>query len=126
MKNQLIVSLAAILLSATSAFAATIETADTDIGNVVVAASNGLTLYTFRNDTDNVSNCYDNCAVSWPPFIAKEGAEATADLSIIDRKDGTRQWALRGQPLYFWVGDSERGDVSGEGVGNVWDAARNK
>ena len=46
-------------------------------------------------------------------------------LGIIERNDGVRQWALNGQPLYFWAGDAERGDATGDGVGGVWDVVRN-
>ena len=40
------------------------------------------------------------------------------------RTDGTFMWAHDGAPLYTWVGDSEKGDVSGEGMGGVWHVAK--
>jgi len=84
-----------------------------------------MTLYTFRNDAANTSNCYDSCAEAWPPFAASASDSASGALGIIERRDGTRQWALNGKPLYFWVGDSARGDATGDGVGGVWDVVRN-
>ncbi|MEM9475325.1 MAG: hypothetical protein AAGA71_08520 [Pseudomonadota bacterium] len=109
----------------TQAAAGTLVAINTDIGQVVAAANNGMTLYTFRNDAPNQSNCYNDCAQAWPPFAAGAAAKPEGALGIIDRNDGTRQWALNGQPLYFWAGDSARGDATGDGVGGVWDVVRN-
>lgn len=118
---------AAALLAAygTQTQAETLVAVNTDIGQVVAAEKTGMTLYTFRNDAANRSTCYDNCAQAWPPFAAGASAKANGALGVIDRADGTRQWALNGQPLYFWAGDSARGDVTGDGVGGVWDVVRN-
>ena len=120
-----ILAAAALALVSTAAVAAPTATANSDIGTVVTSAKTGLTLYTFRNDAKNQSNCYNDCAAAWPPFTAAASAKASGDLGIIDRKDGSRQWTLNGQPLYFWAGDQARGDVTGDGVGGVWDAVRN-
>lgn len=110
-------------LSATSAAASSLIAVNTDIGEVI-AASNGMTLYTFRNDGPNTSNCYGDCAAAWPPFQASASAAPNGPLGIIDRRDGARQWVLNGKPLYFWAGDQKRGDATGDGVGGVWDAVR--
>lgn len=123
MKRSLIA--AALFAAFTSQAAAeTLVVVDTSLGGVVAAANNGMTLYTFRNDASGVSNCYDSCADAWPPFTAGASATAYGNLSIIDRRDGTRQWTLNGQPLYFWQGDQQRGDATGDGVGGVWDVVR--
>lgn len=124
MKRIILTTAAALTLAASALSAATLETVDTDSGAVIAAANSGLTLYTFRKDVTGLSNCYDDCAAAWPPFIASPSAKADGDLTIIERRDGTLQWALAGQPLYFWAGDAERGDVTGDGVGGVWDAVR--
>ncbi len=111
-------------LSAASALAApAIQTVDTDKGKVI-ADEKGMTLYTFKKDESGKSNCYDDCAVKWPPYIAADGAAADGDYTLVDRKDGKKQWALKGMPLYFWVKDTKQGDATGDGVGKVWDAAR--
>ena len=124
MKRTALIAAAALAMIGTTATAKTLATVNSDIGQVIVSAKNGLTLYTFRNDARNTSNCYNDCATAWPPFTASVSAKANGALSIIKRKDGTRQWALNGKPLYFWAGDSQRGDVTGDGVGGVWDAVR--
>ena len=86
----------------------------------VFATGNGLTLYTFKKDKAGVSNCYDGCAVNWPPFAASEAAKEWGAFTKIERKDGSLQWAYNDQPLYRWIGDQKEGDTNGQGVGSVW------
>lgn len=125
MKLTMIATLSALAFGATAASASTLVSVNSDIGKVVASGQNGMTLYTFRNDTKGSSNCYGKCADAWPPFTAGASAKADGTLDIIERNDGTRQWALNGKPLYFWAGDSAKGDATGDGVGGVWDAVRN-
>lgn len=124
MKPQLTTAAIALVMTASAAAAADLIAVNTSSGQVVAAADNGLTLYTFRKDSANTSNCYDSCADAWPPFLADAGAKAKGSLTVIERRDGTQQWAMGGKPLYFWAGDEARGDVTGDGVGGVWDAVR--
>jgi predicted lipoprotein with Yx(FWY)xxD motif len=124
MTRSLLIIASAISVFGTAASAKTLATVNSDIGPVIASAKSGLTLYTFRNDAKNTSNCYNDCATAWPPFTASASAKPSGSLGIIKRKDGSRQWALNGKPLYFWAGDSARGDVTGDGVGGVWDAVR--
>ncbi|MEM9973006.1 MAG: hypothetical protein AAF771_02425 [Pseudomonadota bacterium] len=111
-------------LAGTAASASTLVAVNTNIGEVIAAGKNGMTLYTFRNDAADTSNCYGDCAQAWPPFTAGDAAKANGALGVIERRDGTRQWTLNGQPLYFWAGDSAQGDATGDGVGGVWDVVR--
>ena len=112
------------LISAASAFAApAVQTVETGKGEVV-AAENGMTLYTYKKDEKGESYCYDKCATNWPPYLGDASAKAEGDYTLVDRKDGKKQWALKGMPLYFFVKDAKKGDATGDGVGKVWDAAR--
>ncbi|MBU6953390.1 hypothetical protein [Hahella sp. HN01] len=95
----------------------------TSVGEVFANAQ-GMTLYTFTKDSSGVSACYDGCADSWPPFLAKQDAKTWGEFSVVARKDGTYQWAYKNQPLYLWVGDRKQGDATGHGVGDVWFAAK--
>ncbi len=79
-----------------------------------------MTLYIFDKDKRDVSNCYEDCAVSWPPYLVPEKAQSKENFTIVLRKDGSRQWAYKGQPLYYWAGDQNPGDKTGDGVGGVW------
>ncbi len=125
MNRTLIATLIAATAFGATASAGTLGAVNSEIGKVIVSAKTGMTLYTFRKDAANRSNCYSDCAEAWPPFQAASSAKADGALGIIDRKDGSRQWTLNGKPLYFWAGDRRRGDVTGDGVGGVWDAVRN-
>jgi predicted lipoprotein with Yx(FWY)xxD motif len=84
----------------------------------------GMTLYVFANDEPGESACTnDTCISAWPPLLANEESVAEAPLTIVERIDGHLQWALRDKPLYFFVGDTNPGDLNGEGVNSVWHVA---
>ena len=95
------------------------------LGNYLVAA-NGMTLYLYTKDTENVSNCYDACAVNWPPYFPSGnesynlGSDIAGQITTITRNDGTKQLSYNGKPLYFWKNDLKPGDTTGQNVGNVW------
>ena len=72
-------------------------------------------LYVSDRDTEDQSNCYDNCVLAWPPLYASDDAEPIGQWSILERSDGTRQWAYKGQPVYERFHDSPT-NPSGEGV----------
>jgi predicted lipoprotein with Yx(FWY)xxD motif len=115
-----------VLAPLASAQAVTVQVADHPELGKILTDGNGMTLYLFTKDGENVSNCYDQCAVNWPPLLVGAGEEPTAgpgltgQLGTIDRTDGGRQVAYNGIPLYYWMGDSNPGDVNGQGVGDVW------
>ncbi|MCW5695933.1 MAG: hypothetical protein KIS96_04250 [Bauldia sp.] len=92
---------------------------ETDLGPILVGP-NGMTLYSFDNDDENVSNCYGGCATNWPPFYVEEGAVAEGDWTIVERTDDNAMWAYKGMPLYYWINDTAPGDTTGDGVGGVW------
>ncbi len=79
----------------------------------VLTGAKGMTLYTFDKDGKGMSSCYDSCAKNWPPFMASKGAKASGGYSLVKRKDGSKQWAKDGMPLYYWVKDKKPGDVTG-------------
>ncbi|WP_422010756.1 hypothetical protein [Roseateles sp.] len=92
----------------------------------VLVGANGMTLYTFDKDAagSGKSSCNGGCATNWPPLAAAAGAAASGDWSVIARDDGTRQWAFKGKPLYFWAKDQKPGDRTGDGFNKVWQLAR--
>jgi predicted lipoprotein with Yx(FWY)xxD motif len=94
--------------------------------NGVLANKEGKTLYVFTKDTPNKSNCNGGCATAWPPFMVANPALAGGDFSIVTRDDGGKQWAFKGQPLYFFAGDAKAGDMTGEGQGGVWFVVKTK
>ena len=92
---------------------------DSSMGKIYTD-SKDMTLYTFDKDAASMSNCYDQCATNWPPYMAAADAKADGDWTIIERKDGSKQWAYEGKPLYYYKDDKKAGDMTGEGKGGVW------
>jgi predicted lipoprotein with Yx(FWY)xxD motif len=99
------------------------KTAPRTIGRVVTTVT-GATLYTFDEDQNGKSSCYDDCAEHWPPLIALSTAKAYYRMSLTSRTDGQQQWAYDGKPLYTYVEDTMPGDAKGDNVGNVWHVIR--
>lgn len=83
-----------------------------------------MTLYTFDKDSEGKSVCNGQCATNWPPLTARPDDKPAGDWTIFNRDDGTRQWAYKGKPVYYWLKDSKPGDTTGDGIGNVWRIAR--
>lgn len=94
-------------------------TAETSLG-VVLTDADGLTLYTFDNDETDKSNCYGKCEKLWPIYLAPEDAQPIGDFKPIQRDDGFKQWSYKGKPLYTWVKDKVKGDVTGQGFRGTW------
>ena len=101
---------------------------DAKLGKILVTPA-GATLYIFKKDTDNTSNCYDACATTWPPFVITADPVAavgmTGKLGIALRKDNAKQVTYNNQPLYFFANDKAAGETNGEGVGGNWFVVKN-
>jgi len=102
----------------------TVVTAETpELGTFLTDAA-GMTLYLFTNDEPGTSNCTGECLVNWPAFTAADPLTlpdgVPGELSQITRDDGTMQVAYNGMPLYYWANDTQPGDTTGQGVGDVW------
>ena len=115
-----------LLLSATFVACSSMATSPAMVSNGILTGSNGMTLYTFDKDVagSGKSVCNGPCATNWPPLMATSGDTARGDYSIVTRDDGNKQWALKGKPLYYWVKDKNPGDMTGDGVNNVWHVAK--
>jgi predicted lipoprotein with Yx(FWY)xxD motif len=91
-----------------------------------LAATNGMTLYVDSKDAVGASVCYGSCATEWPPYIVSTSSVAylmggpgvTQTIGTITRTDGSLQLTYKGKPLYFWQGDKEAGDTTGQSVGD--------
>lgn len=90
-------------------------------------AYNGMTVYSYANDSLNKSTCIGECLKVWPPYVV--GPEdnltqlqsgVTGKVGTITRADGSLQVTYNGIPLYFYSGDVRSGDISGDHVGNLW------
>ena len=56
--------------------------------------------------------------------MARAEDKVSGDLSINTRDDGSKQWAYKGKPLYFWAKDAKPGDKTGDGINQVWHTAK--
>lgn len=93
--------------------------------NGILVDPKGRGLYAYDNDkTPGKSDCDNQCRFLWPPLKAEAGAVPKGPFTLAVRSDGSRQWALRGKPLYRWVSDKKYGDAGGDGVSDVWRLVR--
>jgi len=99
-------------------FAPTNET-NIDPYGTIITTKNNMALYTNLKDSINQSNCYDECAIAWPPFTVKFEEDVGGKYGVIQRKDGTLQVTYNGQPLYTYTPDSPN-KVTGDGKNNQW------
>jgi predicted lipoprotein with Yx(FWY)xxD motif len=95
-----------------------------NLGRILVDG-NGMTLYMFKMDGPDVSNCAGDCLAAWPPLVddgnvtVGEGVNASL-LGSAALPDGSMIVTYNKMPLYFWVGDTKAGDATGQHVNKVW------
>lgn len=78
----------------------------------------GFSLYRFTESQNQENACSNNeCYEKWAPVAAPALAIGLGEFSVIDRNDGSRQWAFRGQALFRYKGDLLPGDVNGNSPG---------
>lgn len=85
-------------------------------GGQYLADGSGKTLYTFTHDTNGISNCSGTCADNWPAYKATITSNLPSNVSTITRADGTKQYTYKGMPLYYYVGDTSPGQITGNNV----------
>ncbi|HEX5148041.1 MAG TPA: CHRD domain-containing protein [Candidatus Limnocylindrales bacterium] len=98
-------------------------------GTLMVAASNGMTLYTFTKDVagSGKSNCTGGCLTAWPALTVPAGTTPTGDATvtgqlgtIVRADNGQTQVTYNGLPLYFFQNDKAPGDTNG--IYTNWEA----
>lgn len=89
-------------------------------------------LYLNLKDSKNTSNCYEQCATTWPPLLVKGKPVAGEGFGVMDdfyearllgtatRRDGSMQVTFNGWPLYYYSGDKEPGEFKGHEVDSTW------
>jgi predicted lipoprotein with Yx(FWY)xxD motif len=130
MKHALIIGLVAasvaVLAGAAAAAAksharpAKVATGHTALGRIIVDPR-GRSLYLFEKDRHGRSACSGLCVTYWPPLLTKgkpvaiKGAKKSL-IGSVRRANGKRQVTYAGHPLYFYAGDSGRGQTKGQGL----------
>jgi predicted lipoprotein with Yx(FWY)xxD motif len=91
-------------------------------GTILVAGSNGMTLYIFTEDVKDSgeSACTGGCITTWPALTVEAGETPTGGPgvtgtfgTITRADDGTLQVTYNGLPLYFFMNDQAPGDLNG-------------
>ncbi len=107
---------------------ATLTVRNTRYGTILFDGA-GRALYGFTRDKrGGPSQCYGECAVAWPVYFKKADLRAAKGVkkSLIGttrRRDGRRQLTYNGWPLYYYIHDTEPGEVSCQNVdefGGLW------
>ena len=118
--------------TAAGAAGATVSTATSSLGTILVDAD-GMTLYTWDRDTGPTSTCTGNCAATWPPLVLPAGTTTpvtgtgvSGDLTAVARPDDATKMQVvwNGKPLYYYAADTAPGDTKGDGVGGTWHVAK--
>jgi len=99
------------------------------VGNYLTNSS-GFTLYVYSKDTANsgTTACTGGCAATWPPFLTNistlsvPATLSASSFNTIKYANGSTQLTYKGYPLYYFVGDTKAGQVSGNGVGGFFAA----
>lgn len=89
----------------------TIELASSPFGEVLFGGD-ARAIYMFDKEKSSESECYDDCAVEWPPVLTKgdpqaKGGVSGGKLGTTKRDDGTTQVTYNGHPLYYYQDDPE-------------------
>ncbi|MGC8544715.1 MAG: hypothetical protein ACP5UJ_07645 [Athalassotoga sp.] len=89
------------------------------LGNYLVDA-NGMTLYYLDGESTSTIKCNGMCLSFWPAFNVKSivvpSGLNSSNFQIFKRPDGSSQLSYEGKPLYYFIRDSYRGDVSGNNL----------
>jgi predicted lipoprotein with Yx(FWY)xxD motif len=90
----------------------------------------GRVLYGFTRDRrGKPSRCYGACAQAWPVYFKSGGALKAGKgvkqklIGSVKRKNGRLQVTYNGWPLYYYVNDVNRGQISCQNVnefGGLW------
>jgi predicted lipoprotein with Yx(FWY)xxD motif len=96
----------------------------TRLGRILVDAR-GRTLYLFAKDSRGHSACNGGCTRVWPPAAATGRVDVgpglrRAKVTTMHRRDGSRQLAYNGHPLYTLISDTAPGQASGQGFEGTW------
>lgn len=109
------------------AAASAISVKQTSLGPTLVDA-NGRTLYLFQADKPNLSTLSAAGQAIWPPFTATTkpralGGAHAGQIGTVTQPAGATQITYNGHPLYYYVGDHNPGQTTGQGLnqfGALW------
>lgn len=87
----------------------------------------GRAVYMFTEDEEDESRCTDEneCLANWPPVLVTDPLVAGQDLDndllgSYEREEGIVQVTYNGHLLYYYMGDRNEGDLTGQGLNDKW------
>lgn len=101
----------------------TITTATSEFGDVLWGPDRQV-VYIWEKEPSGTAECYDDCAVAWPPVLTTGDPVAAGEvnaelLGTTTRRDGSMQVTYNGHPLYYYAhegpGEVKCHDVSTHG-----------
>ncbi|MFK0103631.1 hypothetical protein [Streptomyces sp. NPDC091217] len=92
---------------------------------IVVTDDKGLALYRYDKDQPTPSKwtCSGACTKTWIPVIVQDSVQTSGvEHSLLGtvHRNGMKQLTLAGWPLYRYIGDTEAGQVNGQGKDKEW------
>jgi len=103
-----------------------ITTAESPFGEVLFDGDQRA-IYLFDKEQGSENECYEDCAVEWPPVLTKGTPAARGDVSqgklgTTKRDDGSTQVTYNGRPLYYYQDDPSGvvGCHNVPGFGGLW------
>jgi len=97
------------------------------LGKTILVNLRGRTLYSLSAERKGRFICTGTCTATWRPLAVPRGVRPRGPvrLGTIERPDGRIQVTYKGLPLYTFNGDTQTGQVNGEGIRDVgtWHAA---
>jgi predicted lipoprotein with Yx(FWY)xxD motif len=97
------------------------------LGKTILVNLRGRTLYSLSAERKGRFICTGTCTATWRPLVVPRGVKPRGPvrLGTIMRPDGRIQVTYKGLPLYTFNGDTQTGQVKGEGIRDVgtWHAA---
>ncbi len=85
-----------------------------------LVTTTGFTLYTYKSDKPDHSNCNGSCLALWPALTVAKGVvpvgRGVTGLGVFRRSNGAYQVTWHKKPLYRWTSDKKAGEVTGQGV----------
>jgi predicted lipoprotein with Yx(FWY)xxD motif len=99
--------------------ASVVGTKTSSLGTFLVDAK-GRALYLWDADHGSMSTCSGACAQAWPPLTATgtpkaSGLVKSSLLGTTMRSDGSHEVTYAGHPLYYFAGDTQPGQTTGQG-----------
>ena len=87
----------------------------------VLVGENNRTVYSSEAEqidagSSSVRPCDLTCMQTWKPIYAPQLANTVGDFDVVDWPDGTRQWAFKRRPLYYYAGDAFLGHILGQNI----------